>query len=469
MFDLVVRRGTVVTAVDKMKADIAVADGKIVAIGESLPSGQQEVDASGLLVLPGGVDSHVHCEQRGNASGPEMEDFLSVSISAAAGGTTSFISFARQERGEGILESVEDYQRRATKSIIDYSFHLTITDPTPQVIEHELPSLIQKGHRSIKIFMTTERSRVEDKDILRLLSLARDYGALVVVHAENYDLTNWCKHNADDHGESLGWRSALAKPPVVEREAVHRIISLAEIVGTPIQIFHVTCEAALAEIERAQRRGIQVFAETCPQYLLLSLHDLTEADDQGLRFVYGPPPRTFEDREALWAALARRAIGVVSSDHVPHNLGGVRGKREAATRGDVHTIPHGIPGIETRLPLLFYEGVVKGRIDIHRFVELTATNPAKLFGLYPRKGSLQIGSDADLVLWNPFETRTIRNADLHHKVDYTPYEGRETTGWPAVTILRGQIVWDRGAACVGTGNGQWLPRDRYDFPLSPFM
>lgn len=463
-FDLVVRNGTVATASDVYRADVGVRGGRIAAIGHDLVGAEREIDASGCFVLPGGVDSHVHVEQRGNPTGPEFEDFESATRSAACGGTTTFISFARQVKGEGIAVSVEEYEQNVRRALIDVAFHLTITDPTPTVLQQELPALIARGHRSIKLFMTTHRSRVDDDGILAVLEVARQHGAMMVVHAENYAATNWLTDRLLSEGKWGAQYNGRSKTEVVEREAVHRIISLAEIVGVPIQIFHVSSRAALEEIERAQGRGLPIFAETCPQYLLFTESDLHDSDEEAACLVFGPPPRTEADQAALWLSIARNIIGVVSSDHSPHNLRGVHGKLTAAEKGGFKATPHGIPGLETRLPILFSEGVVKGRIDLTRFVDITSTAPAKIFGLYPRKGSITIGADADLALWDPRRKMRIANGLLHHKVDYTPYEGIEVTGLPVTTVSRGEVVWTGGKFDAREGRGQLLLRSAYALP-----
>jgi dihydropyrimidinase len=305
---------------------------------------------------------------------------------------------------------------------------------------------------------------VDDEGILAVLEVARQHGAMVVVHAENYAATNWLTDRLLAEGKGGPQFNARSKTDVVEREAVHRIIALAEIVGVPIQIFHVSSRAALEEIERAQSRGLPVFAETCPQYLMFTESDLAGSDEQAARLVFGPPPRTAADQEALWLAIARNIVGVVSSDHSPHNLRGAYGKLDAAREGGFKATPHGIPGLETRLPILFSEGVVKGRIDITRFVDITSTAPAKIFGLYPRKGSIAIGADADLAVWDPSRKMRITNHLLHHKVDYTPYEGIEVAGMPVTTISRGQVVWANGKFDARAGGGRLLLRDAYSLP-----
>ncbi|MBI4183585.1 MAG: dihydropyrimidinase [Proteobacteria bacterium] len=461
-FDLVVRGGTVVTAADVVRCDVGVRAERVAAFGERLAGGAREIDAGGLLVFPGGVDSHVHVEQRGNASGPGTDTFLSATTSAACGGTTSILCFARQVKGETVRESVVDYHRRAKASVIDYGFHLTVTDATDTVLAEELPQLIRDGHRSLKFFMTTERSHLDDTSILKVLALARAEGAFVAVHAESFAATEWLTRRLLESGHSEVKYNACAKPITIEREAIQRVISYAELLDVPLQIFHVSGAEAAAEIERAQRRGLKVFGETCPQYLVFTAADLDRPVEEAVRYVFGPPARTRADHEALWGHLRRGVLNVVSSDHAPHAYGDPGGKLAGARKRGFATTPHGVPGLETRLPLLFSEGVAKGRIDLNTFVSLVAANPAKLFGLYPKKGTLAVGSDADLVVWDPKREVRIGNAGLHHRVDYTPYEGMTVTGWPVVTVSRGEVIYENGRALGREGRGRWLPRGPYD-------
>lgn len=457
-FDLVVRNGTVVTASEIVDCDIGITNGQIACLGRGLISRGKEIDATGLLVMPGGVDTHVHCEQRGNPEGPYTDDFLTATQSAACGGTTTIISHARQVKGESLIISIADYERRACKSVIDYAFHLMVTDPSQQVLETELPALIRAGHCSIKFFTASERNYINDAQILALMTVARDEGALLLAHAENEAAINWLTAELVRNGHTHPRFNAMAKPPVVEREAVHRVLTLAEIVDVEIQIFHVTSAEALEEIERAQKRGLRFHGETCPQYLALTRAALDVEEAEAIKFIFGPPPRELTDQQALWSALNRGVLNIVSSDHAPFPYSGAGGKLEGVKRGGFETTPHGIPGLETRLPLLFSEGVSKGRIDLNRFVALAATNPAKLFDLYPRKGTIAVGSDADLVLWDPDKEVTIRNSDLHHRLEYTPYEGMKVRGYPCVTLSRGEVVAELGKV-VDTPRGQWLRRE----------
>ncbi len=460
-FDTVIRGGTIASASDTSRCDVGIRGGRIVSLGLDLPAGVRDIDATGKLVLPGGIDSHCHIDQpRQGGSVRSADSFESGTTSAAFGGTTSVVCFAPHFKGTPLTPGVEDYHQRARQSVIDYSFHLIVADPTPGVLK-ELPPLIRSGHRSLKIFMTYEASRLDDQQVLEVLALARSEGAFVTVHAENHDAIRWMIARLEAAGRTSPSYHAVSKPALVEREAVHRIIALAELVDQPIQIFHVTCAEAVEEIRRAQQRGLKVYAETCPQYLGLTAEALDSPGFEGAKAICSPALRSKEDQEALWQAIREGVIGVVSSDHAPTRYAGPDGKQAFGADAPFAKVPNGVPGLETRLPFLFSEGVVKGRIDLQQFVAITATNPAKLFGLYPRKGSIAVGMDADLAIWDPSARRRLTNEELHHDVDYTPFEGLEITGWPVATLVRGQVVTMDGRRQVEPGFGTFLPRGTY--------
>ncbi len=459
--DLVIRNGTVVTATDSVACDLGVKDGKIAALGTALGPATREIDAAGKLVLPGGIDSHCHIEQPKDDGTTNADTFESATTSAAFGGTTCVICFSPQFKGAGIAERVADYHERARRSVIDYSFHIIITDPGPDVIERELPPLVAAGHRSVKFFMTYGASFLTDAEILTVLAAARRNQAFVVIHAENHEAIRWMTARLEAAGLTDAKYHAWAKPALVEREAIGRIAALAELVDVPVQIFHVSSEEGAEEIRRAQGRGLKLFGETCTQYLAFTAADLDRPDHEGTKFLCSPALRSVADQEALWKHIRLGTLGVVSSDHAPYMFGGPAGKQAVARKSSFSQVPNGVPGLETRMPFLFSEGVGKGRIDLHTFVAITATNPAKLFGLHPRKGSIACGMDADIAIWDPSLTRTVRGAEMHHAVDYTPYEGMTLTGWPVTTIVRGRIVMDGEARLAEPGFGQFQPRATY--------
>lgn len=456
--DCVIRNGTVVTAGGRAPCDVGIRDGRIVALGERLEGAREEIDATGLLVLPGGVDSHVHVEQRGNPVADNTDTFASATLSAAFGGTTTIITHARQEKGGSLAESLADYTERARASVIDYAFHLLVTDVTDTLVEQDLPAAAAAGHTSIKVFMAGGAHFIDDAALLRLLAAARDLGLQPVVHAENHAAIEWLTGELRRSGRSELRFNGLSKPKSVEREAVHRILTFAEIVGVPMHLFHVTSAEAAEELERAQQRGVMATGETCPQYLYLTEADLERPLEDAARFIFGPPPRTVADQEALWSAMRRGVIDVVSSDHSPHPYSGPHGKLEGARRGGFATTPHGIPGLETRMTLMYSAGVPTGRISLEEFVALTATRPAMRFGLFPRKGTIGIGADADIVLFDPDATTVVRNADLHHRVEYTPYEGTTLRGAPRMTLSRGEVIVAAGQATAEAGRGRLLRR-----------
>jgi dihydropyrimidinase len=461
MFDLIIRNGSVVTATDTSHCDIGITDGGIAALGLHLGPATREIDATGKLVLPGGIDSHCHIEQPRADGTTNADSFESATTSAAFGGTTCVICFSPQFKGHGIADRAADYHERAKKAVIDYSFHIIITDPSPTVIDEELPPLVAAGHRSIKFFMTYEPSFLTDGQVLTVLSAARKNQAFVVIHAENHEAIKWMTARLEAAGLTDAKYHAWAKPALVEREAIQRVIALAELVDVPIQIFHVSSEEGAEEIRRAQGRGLKVYGETCTQYLAFTAADLDREGQEGSKFLCSPALRYPADQEALWKHIRLGTLGVVSSDHAPYQFEGPKGKQAIALDAPFSKIPNGVPGLETRMPFLFSEGVLKGRIDLQTFVAITATNPAKLFGLHPRKGSIACGMDADLAIWDPTLSRTVTNAGLHHAVDHTPYEGMTLTGWPITTLVRGQVVIDGGARLAGPGHGQFQPRGTY--------
>lgn len=464
--DLAIRGGTVVTASDTVRCDVGIKGERIVVLGENLRA-PREIDASGLLVLPGGIDSHVHIAQ---PSGPGIEmadDFASATASAAAGGNTMVLPFALQQRGTSLRTCVEEYRRKAeNECYIDTAFHLIISDPTPEVLGQELPSLLKDGYTSFKVFMTYDDLVLNDRQLLEVFDVARREGALVMVHAEGYDAIRYLTENLEREGKTAPYYHAVSRPEIVEREATHRAISHAELVDVPMMIVHVSGREAMEQIRWARSRGLKVYAETCPQYITLTAEDMQglNMDMSGAKYVCSPPPRDTASQEAIWDGLRTGVFQTFSSDHCAFRYDSPAGKMHPKGRTSFRWVPNGIPGVETRLPILFSEGVVKGRISLNRFVELTSTNHAKLYGLYPKKGSIGVGFDADIVLWDPNRKETIRQEILHHGADYTPWEGFEVTGWPVLTLLRGRVVAENGVILGEKGMGRILDRDRSAYP-----
>ncbi len=455
--DLVIRNAVAVTASDIQRCDIGVAGERIVMLGAQLPRAAREIDAAGRYVLPGGVDAHCHLDQPIPPPMKMADDFESGTRSAACGGTTTVIPFAAQTKGQSLAAAVEDYHRRAeSKACIDFAFHMIVSDPTPTVLRDELPRLIGDGYTSFKIYMTYEDLKLADREILDVLEVARSEGAMVMVHAENADCIAWLSQRLVESGRTAPKYHAASRPAPVEREATHRAITFAELLDVPIVIVHVSGADAIEQIRWAQGRGLSIYAETCPQYLFLTADHLDVDGFHGAKCVCSPPPRDAANQQKVWDGLANGTFHLVSSDHAPFRYADPQGKQLGGEEPAFPYIPNGIPGLETRLPLLFSNGVNTGRIDLQPFVALTSTNPARMYGLYPRKGTIAIGADADLVIWDDKREVTIRNAELHHNVDYTPYEGMRLTAWPAVTLSRGEVVWDESGYRGRAGHGQFI-------------
>ncbi len=457
-FDLVVRNGTVVTAADVTRCDIGIVSGKITALGTSLAEGVDEIDATGRLVLPGGIDSHCHLDQPEYLGAVCADDFLSGTISAACGGNTTVMPFATAVRGNSMRAVVDDYRRRAEdKAVIDYAIHLIVTDAGERALGQELPALIKDGYTSLKIYLTYEGFKLDDIETLRVLEVARREGALVMVHAENDDCVRWLTEKLVLAGRTSPEFHAASRPMPVEREATHRAITLAEVADVPVLIVHVSGREAMEQIDWAQSRGLRVFAETCPQYLFLSEEDLAGPNCEGAKYICSPPPRDKANQEHIWRGLQRGIFQVFSSDHSPVRFAGADGKLPDGGGTPFTRIANGVPGLAARLPLLFSEGVNGGRLGLTEFVALASTNAAKIYGLYPRKGTIAVGSDADLAIWHPDREVVIRHELLHDNVDYTPYEGMKVKGWPEITISRGEVVWRDGALVGRPGRGHYLP------------
>jgi dihydropyrimidinase len=459
-FDLVIRNARAATAADVFECDIGVRGGTIAALARGLPKGRQELDAAGRWVLPGGVDGHCHFDQPMTDGSRMADDFYTGTLSAACGGTTTIIPFACQFKGQSLQAAVDDYHRRAEgKAVIDYAFHLIVSDPTERVLTEELPRLIANGYTSFKIYMTYDDLKLNDRQILETLAVARREGAMTMIHAENTDCIAWLTDQLLAAGHTAPKFHAASRPMLVEREATHRAIALSELVDIPVLIVHVSGREAVEQIRWAQGKGLRIYGETCPQYLFLTADHLEDEGFHGAKCVCSPPPRDKANQAAIWRGLENGVFQVVSSDHAPFCYEGPDGKQIAGKSAPFNRIPNGIPGVETRLPLLFSAGVLGGRIDVNAFVALTSTNVAKIYGLYPRKGTIAVGADADLVIWDERKLK-VENALLHHNVDYTPYEGIELSAWPEITISRGEIVWSRPEVKATKGRGKFLRCDR---------
>jgi dihydropyrimidinase len=457
-YDLVLRGGTVATSSAVFPADVAIEGETIAAIGRDLPAGAKEIDARGKLVLPGGVDSHCHIEQLSAAGILNADTLVCATVSAAFGGTTTVISFAAQHIGMKLDEVVDAYHALAQKgAVVDYAFHMIIADPTEAALKDHIPKLVKAGHATIKVFMTYDRIKLDDMQLLDVLHAARENQALVCVHAENHAMISWTGKRLVANGYRAPRYHGISHPRAGEVEAFNRIITLAAFIDQPIMIFHVSTEEGAARIRQARGEGLKVFAETCPQYLFLTADDLDRPGLEGAKWICSPPVRRTTDQEALWRALALGDLQTVSSDHAPYRFD-ASGKLVGGTDPDFKAIPNGLPGLETRLPLLFDAMVSKGILDLTRFVSITATEPAKIYGLHPRKGEIMIGSDADIAIWDPNREVTLSGSLMHDLTGYTPYEGRKVTGWPVTVLSRGSVVVDDGVLHAKPGSGRFLPR-----------
>jgi len=450
-----VRNGRVVTASESYEADLYVDGGRIALVGQglSLPA-DTVLDASGCLVLPGGVDVHTHLDMPAGET-RSADDFETGTRAAAFGGTTTIVDFATPEPGQSLLAAFETWMRKAEgKAAIDYGFHMALRG-LGETTAAEMARLTRdEGVTSFKLYLAYPGVlQVDDATFFRALLGARECGALTLVHAENGGVIDVLVKRALARGETAPRYHALTRPPETEAEATARAIAMAALAGTPLHVVHLSCAAALAHVAAARERGLAVHAETCPHYLFLSTADYDRPGLDGARYVMSPPLRETADQDALWRGLAGGDLEVVATDHCPFTLAD-----KARGRDDFSRIPNGAPGIETRMMLLWDGGVRSGRFDAQRFVELTATGPARLFGLWPRKGAIAVGSDADLVVWDPERETRLAAETLHMRVDYSPYEGRIVRGGPVAVLSRGEVVVDHGEWKGRPGRGQFLKR-----------
>ncbi|TQN68779.1 Dihydropyrimidinase [Colletotrichum shisoi] len=483
--DLLIDNATVATASDvHQNQEIIVRDGKILAVGQGLKSvfsAKQVIDAQHGFVMPGGVDSHVHLDQDNSPTG---DNFETGTRSAVAGGTTTILAFATQDRSqESLHPAVTDYHSRANaKSYCDYGFHIILTNPTQTILRDELPHYVDEGITSVKLYMTYEPMRLRDGEILDVMMATRSLGMTTMVHAENADMISWITLRLAEQKLTAPYYHAISRPNIAEDEATYRVIALAELSDVPVLIVHMSSKTAAAHVRSAQMRLLPVHAETCPHYLFLTADALRPSDPaqdafSGARHICSPPLR--EDRldlEAMWAGIINGTFTTFSSDHAPSKYDHPSGKK-AGLGGDgsmrYDNVPNGLPGVETRMPLLFQGGVLSGRVSPQKFVEVTATNPAKLYGLGKTKGTVAAGYDADFVVWYPtaeqssggvaaMEPFVLENEMLHHDIDYSPFEGMRFENWPRYTIVRGKVVWDRdnGGVVGDMGYGEFLRRGR---------
>lgn len=455
MGTLLIKNGTVVTASDTYQADIYIEGEKIHTIGKSIQkSADRTIDAKGCYVFPGGIDAHTHMELP--FMGTHSSDtFESGTLAGLHGGTTTIIDFAIQTQGDTLQSALNQWHEKAKgKAVGDYAFHVAVTDFNENT-RKEIQGLVEKqGVSSFKTFMAYKGAlMVDDRQIIGLMNEAKKFGALVTTHAENGDLADTLVQENRAKGNFTPKYHALSRPPVCEAEATGRIMDLAHQGGHPLYIVHMTCEEAVNRVRQATQRNQKVFVETCVQYLLLDDSLYLEENFGGAKYVMSPPLRKKSDQQALWKAIEQNLVEVVATDHCPFCMDQ---KRMGET--DFSKIPNGAPGVENRMELLYSEGVAKGRISLNKFVDVTSTAPARIFGLFPRKGTIAPGFDADLVVFDPEVKHTISAKTHHMNCDYNAYEGWQVQGKCRTTVLRGTIAVDHGKALVGKGFGQYIAR-----------
>jgi len=454
--DLVIRGGTVATAERTFRADVGIQGEKIVEIGPSL-SGNKVIEASGKLVMPGGVDSHCHVEQLSSMGKMCADDFYSATVAAAFGGTTTIIPFAAQHRGNSIVAVVDDYAKRAAeKAVIDYGFHLIISDPTAKALDEELPQMVRRGLTSFKVYMTYDLLRLNDEQMLDVLAAADRERALVMVHAENHEMIKWIAKRLLERGHGAPKYHMTAHHPIAEAEATNRVVALSRLLDVPVLIVHVSGGEAVQTIRAAQTLGARILAETCPQYLFLKGSDADRPGLEGAKWCCSPPPRDEASQEAVWQGLKDGTFQVFSSDHAPYRFD-ESGKLPKGDKTTFKDMANGVPGLQVRLPLLFSEGVGKKRISLQEFVALTATNHARMYALAD-KGRLEPGADADIAIWDPEKQVTLNAAMMKDNVGYTPYEGMSVKGWPTSVLSRGRIVVADDQLKVQKGSGKFIAR-----------
>lgn len=451
--DLVIRNGTVVSCGAMFAADVGVDGGRIVQVGGVVPAADREIDAAGKLVLPGCVDIHTHLS--GSNVAPPLDDFGSGTRAAAAGGVTTVCDFAWQTEGGSLIDAVEAAKADAApKSLIDYTFHTVLRDPHDDAID-ELPAVAEAG-AGLKIFMSASRFDHRSERYLRALEAAGRAGIITAVHAEDASIIALRTAELLAAGKTGPEYFPASRPVIAEEVAVRRAIAFAETSGAPIYLVHLSSAAAIAPVTEAKRRGLPVFGETRPIYLYLTEDRFAEPDRRGALYVGQPPLRPRADVEAVWEALRGGQLDTVCTDHIPYTAA-----RKLDPSLDFSRIPPGMSNLETLLPMLYSEGVRAGRITLPRLVELLSTNPARLAGLAPRKGAIAPGADADVVVFDPAKTRVIRAAEMQSASDYDVFEGWSVTGWPSITISRGEVIFEDGMVSGAPGRGEFVPRARF--------
>ncbi len=457
---ILIKNGRVITAEQDYVADIHIDNGIIATIGSSLsPPADRIIEAAGKYVIPGGIDVHTHLDMPFGGS-TSSDDFETGSRAAAFGGTTCFIDFAIQSKGQSMREALDSWRLKGEKSTLDYGLHMIVTD-LPDSRLSEMDALVHEGVTSFKLFLAYPNAlMVDDATIFKAMRRSADIGALVCMHAENGQVIDLLVRKAVAEGNKAPAYHAYTRPPAAEGEATGRAIALAEMAGSAVYIVHLTCNEALEKVAAARARGLPAYAETCPQYLLLSLDDIERPGFEGAKFVFSPPVREKWHQERLWEGLRQNTLQIVSTDHCPFNFAG----QKELGKESFDKIPNGGPGIENRLQLMFHCGVRQKRISLNRWVELTSTAPARMFGLYSRKGTIAVGYDADVVVWDPSREHTISSQTHHMRVDYSMYEGVVVKGNAETVIAGGRIVVEDGRWKGAAGAGRFIKRDAFSAP-----
>jgi len=457
MATTLIQNGTIVNADSTVNADLLIEGAAIKEIRAGIPASSADtvVDARGLLLLPGGIDAHTHLDMPFGGS-QSADDFLTGTRAAAIGGTTTIVDFAIQARGTKMRDALDTWWKKAEgKACIDYGLHMIVTDLGDAGLE-DMDDLVREGVASFKLFMAYPNVlMVDDATIFKALRQTAKNGALICMHAENGSVIDVIVQQALAEGKTAPIYHALTRPTKAEAEAVHRSIAMAEMAGVPVYIVHLSSEDALNQVREARDRGLPAFAETCPQYLLLSIEDVADKGWEGAKYVFTPPLRERKNQSKLWEGLRRDNLQVVSTDHCPFCFA----DQKALGKDDFTKIPNGGPGIENRLQLLHHHGVGKGNFSINRFVELVSTAPARIFGMYPKKGVLAVGSDADVVLWDAKEELTISAATHHMRVDYSMFEGFQVRGNARDVYSRGELIVSGGKFIGKPGRGNYLRRE----------
>lgn len=450
-YDLVIKNGKIFTTGDSYVADIGIKDGKIVEIADNIESANV-YDAAGKYLIPGGIDVHTHLDMpfQGTFS---SDDFQTGTKAAAIGGTTTIVDYAVQSKDASLHDTIDIWNKRAEgKAVIDYGFHLAVTKLN-DLTRKELPELLRSGFSSFKVFMVYDGMRLSDGEILEILQIAKDNNGLVCVHAENYDSINYTIAKLLSEGKTEPIYHAISRPQKCEAEATNRVVKLAEMIDAPVYVVHVSNREAADVIQNSRKERFKSMGETCPQYLLLSIDNYKEENFGGAKYVMSPPLRDKKNNDLLWESLRLGHLQTIATDHCPFFM-----EQKKMGIDNFTKIPNGAPGVEARMALIHHFGVNNGNISMGKFIELTSSNPAKIFGMYPKKGTIAVNSDADIVVFDPNKEVTISVDNLHERVDYTPYEGFKVKGYPVATFSRGELIAENGEYVGKEGRGQLIRR-----------